>query len=359
MVRLFKSANLVLITGLVIGALAVILTYFGNPKNMGICIACFIRDIAGGLGLHSVAVVQYIRPEIIGIILGAFIAAKATNSFNVVGGSNFMIRFALSFAGMIGFLVFLGCPLRMLIRMSAGDLYAWIAFPGFIAGIAIGTWFLNRGFSLGRALPQNKASGYVFPAIFAILLVLLLADFSYLQFSAKGPGSMYAPIFISLGAGLLIGILAQRSRFCLIGAIRDMIMFKDYYLFIGMAGLFTAAFIGNLLTNNFNLSFENQPIANPDILWNFLGLLLAGLCFTLLGGCPLRQLISVAEGNTDSAVTVLGILIGAAFAHNFGLAASPSGVPFNGQFAIIFGLLIVLVICIVFSQKNLYLRNYK
>ena len=36
---------------------------------MGMCIACFIRDIAGALGLHRAAVAQYIRPEIIGIVL--------------------------------------------------------------------------------------------------------------------------------------------------------------------------------------------------------------------------------------------------------------------------------------------------
>lgn len=46
---------------------------------------------------------------------------------------------------------------------------------------------------------------------------------------------------------------------------------------------------------------------------------LAGFCSILLGGCPMRQLIMTGEGNTDSAITVLGLVIGAAFAHNFGL----------------------------------------
>mgnify|MGYP000857146948 CR=1 FL=1 len=50
--------------GIVIGIIAVALVILGNPANMGFCIACFIRDTAGGLGLHRAEPVQYIRPEI-------------------------------------------------------------------------------------------------------------------------------------------------------------------------------------------------------------------------------------------------------------------------------------------------------
>ena len=35
------------------------LTAAGNPANMGFCIACFLRDIAGGLGMHSAAKVNF------------------------------------------------------------------------------------------------------------------------------------------------------------------------------------------------------------------------------------------------------------------------------------------------------------
>ena len=58
---------------------------------------------------------------------------------------------------------------------------------------------------------------------------------------------------------------------------------------------------------------------------------LAGFGCILLGGCPLRQLILAGEGNTDSAVTVLGLMAGAAFAHNFGLASSGEGPTANGK----------------------------
>ncbi|MBQ1343350.1 MAG: YedE-related selenium metabolism membrane protein, partial [Firmicutes bacterium] len=68
---------LILCTGLLIGIAALILGALGNPGNMGFCIACFLRDTAGALGLHQAAQVQYFRPEIVGIICGSLLAALA------------------------------------------------------------------------------------------------------------------------------------------------------------------------------------------------------------------------------------------------------------------------------------------
>ena len=67
-----KKENLfVILTGVVIGIAALVLTALGNPANMGFCIACFLRDITGAVGMHGAAKVQYVRPEIIGLVLGA------------------------------------------------------------------------------------------------------------------------------------------------------------------------------------------------------------------------------------------------------------------------------------------------
>lgn len=67
-----NQKKVVLMAGAVVGALSVLLMKAGNPANMGICVACFIRDIAGALGMHRAEVVQYIRPEVPGFILGSF-----------------------------------------------------------------------------------------------------------------------------------------------------------------------------------------------------------------------------------------------------------------------------------------------
>ena len=112
----------VLVAGAAVGIAAVLLTALGNPANMGFCIACFIRDIAGSVQLHSAAPVQYFRPEIVGLVLGSTVMALATGEFRAKAGSSPATRFILGLFVMIGALVFLGCPLRMVIRMGGGDL---------------------------------------------------------------------------------------------------------------------------------------------------------------------------------------------------------------------------------------------
>lgn len=77
----------VIIAGAAVGLAALILTALGNPTNMGFCIARFLRDISGAVGLHSAAKVQYVRPEIIGLVLGAFIMSVASKEFKARAGS--------------------------------------------------------------------------------------------------------------------------------------------------------------------------------------------------------------------------------------------------------------------------------
>lgn len=339
----------ILAAGVVLGVLALILVMYGNPANMGFCIACFLRDIAGAVGLHQAAKVQYLRPEIIGLVLGAFGAALATREFKTVGGSSALLRFALGFFAIIGFLIFLGCPLRMVLRLAGGDLNALIGLIGLIAGVVAGVALINKGFTLGRAQSQSRVGGYVFPALILIILFFAIAKPVFILASKTGPGSMHAPLFISLGAGLVVGILAQRSRLCMIGGIRDFVLFRDTYLLTGFAAILITVLAGNIILHSFKLGFTGQPVAHSDALWNFLGMALGGLASVLLGGCPLRQLVAAAEGNTDSAVTIMGMLLGAATAHNFGLAASPEGVSGAGQAAAVIGFIVVLLIG-VFSR---------
>ena len=338
-----------IIAGVIMGVIGASLVLFGNPKNMGFCIACFLRDTAGGVGLHRAEVVQYIRPEIIGLIFGSLFAALATKEFSPRGGSAPMTRFVLGFFAMIGALMFLGCPFRMILRIAGGDLNAIV---GFVCGIATGVFFLNRGYSLNRTRKVSKSEGSILPVIALVFLVLLVAAPAFIFFSEKGPGSMHAPLAISLIAGIIVGALAQRTRFCMVGGIRDMILFRENRLLLGFVAVLVSALVMNLIfsattgTSYFNLGFENQPIAHSDGLWNFLGLYLTGFACVLLGGCPLRQLILSGEGNTDSAVTILGLFVGAAFAHNFGLAASGDGPTVNGMIAVVIGIVVVAVIAL-------------
>lgn len=347
-----REKTFIILAGAVIGAIAVGLVYFGNPANMGFCIACFLRDSAGALGLHRAEVVQYMRPEIIGLVLGAFIISLIGKEFSPRGGSSPATRFILGFCVMIGALVFLGCPLRMMLRIGGGDLNAVVGLAGFVAGIAVGIFFLNKGFSLNRTHSFSKCEGLIYPFINVIMLILLCFLPFLLLFSESGPGSMHAPVLLSLAAGLIVGALAQRTRFCTVAGIRDMILFKESHMLLGFIAVIVIVAVGNLALGSFNLGFEGQPIAHNDGVWNFMGMLLAGFGSVLLGGCPLRQLILSGEGNGDSAVTIFGFIAGAAFSHNFKLASTADGPSAYGPAAAIICLIIVTAIAILNINRS-------
>jgi hypothetical protein len=346
--------------GIVIGVLAPLLQKWGNPGNMGVCVACFERDIAGGLGLHRADIVQYIRPEIIGFVLGSLAAAYLFKEFRPRLGSAPVVRFVLGVFAMTGALVFLGCPWRAALRLAGGDGNALLGLLGLACGIWIGTLFLKGGFNLGRTQKTHAAAGWMLPLFMIGLLVLMLlfpqvpgeAKSGVLFYSVKGPGSMHAPLAVSLIVGLLIGFLAQRSRFCTMGAIRDFILFRQMHLLSGFIALIVTAFVVNLILGQFKPGMTGQPIAHTMQLWNFLGMALAGLAFCLAGGCPGRQLFLAGEGDGDAAVFVLGMIVGAAFAHNFGLASSATGVGPYGIPAVGLGFAVCLFIGLT-MRKNI------
>jgi YedE family putative selenium metabolism protein len=363
--RFFASRWGIVLAGAIIGVLAPLLQYAGNPPNMGICVACFERDIAGALGLHHAAVVQYIRPEIVGFVLGATIAALLFREFKARAGSAPIVRFVLGVFAMIGALAFLGCPWRALLRLSAGDLNAVVGLIGLAVGIFAGVQFLKAGYNLGRSYNTYVAVGWIMPALMIGLLLLLVfrvkvSDTSALFFSESGPGSQHAFWPISLGAGLVIGFLAQRTRFCTMGSIRDVLLMGDTHLISGLGALVVVAAITNLILGQFGtLAFFGQPVAHSQHVWNFLGMALAGLAFALAGGCPGRQLFLAGEGDGDAAVFVLGMVTGAGLAHNFALAGSPDkvadgivgGISPYGMAAVVLGLVICVLVGFTMRQK--------
>ena len=362
--NLSDSKKKLALAGIICGVVAACLAYFGNPANMAFCIACFIRDTAGALGMHSTETVQYARPEIIGLVLGAFIISLATKEYRSMAGSSPMVRFVLGMILAIGSLVFLGCPLRMIIRMSAGDLNAWVALIGFILGVGTGVIALKKGFSLGRAHAANRMNGYVLPVLMAGILVLALAT-TLLKSSESGPGSMHAPILMSLIGGLVFGAVAQKSRMCFAGSIRDVILMRNFDLLTIIGGFFVVMLVFNIATGRFTAAFDTPGIiAHSEHLWNILGMYAVGFAAVLAGGCPLRQLILAGQGSSDSAVTVLGMFAGAALAHNFGLAASATAVndetqeivagsvPLYGKAAVIISIAVCFLIAFLNKRKE-------
>ncbi len=314
--------------GALIGLVAAALERAGNPPNMGICVVCFERDIAGALGLHRASALQYFRPEIPAFVLGALLAALLFGEFRPRSGSAPLLRFCLGMFAAIGALVFLGCTWRLLLRTAGLDANVLTGLAGLGVGVGGAVFFERRGFTLGASRPAPAFAGAIFPGAAALFLIAVLlgagsGESGPLFESARGPGALHAPVLLSLGAGLVIGFLGQRTRFCTIGALRNPVVLREYRLLGAAAAFVLAAFAFKACTGTLRAGFAGQPIAHSDHLWNFLGMALAGLAFALGGGCPGRQLVAAGEGNADAGIFVLGSMAGVALAHDLALAAVP------------------------------------
>jgi YedE family putative selenium metabolism protein len=181
---------LFVLTGAVIGIAGVLLSYLGNPPNTGFCVSCFMENIAGSLGLHQNIRMQYLRPEIMGFVIGSFVMALYKKEFTATGGSSPLLRFFVGILLIIGCAVFIGCPIKMVFRIAAGDLTAWIGVLGLVAGVAVGMQFLEKGFSLGKQAPLPAANALLMPAL--VLSFGALREAGVRRVEQQGAGAQYA-----------------------------------------------------------------------------------------------------------------------------------------------------------------------
>ena len=191
------------------------------------------------------------------------------------------------------------------------------------------------------------------------VLSLMSSFFFKTTADATKPGGQQAVWYVALGIALVVGILAQRSRLCMVGGLRDAVMFKEFSLLAGFGGILIAVLVGNAILGNLNWGFVDQKVSHNDGLWNFLGMAVVGWGSVLLGGCPLRQLVLAGEGNTDSALTVFGMIGGAALSHTWRIAGnagnvgpeSSAGANDRTMIAMI-GCFIILLLVSLFNMKK-------
>lgn len=319
------------------GIAAAALVALGNPGNMGICGACFARDVGGALGVHGGPTV--FRPEFVAVVLGAFAWALCTRRPARAGGFA-GARFVLCVFMAIGALVFLGCPFRMLQRLGGGDPTAWLALPGFLGGVALGMVLERRGSTIGKTAPVPWAVGAIAPLAAAALLALFVAR----QLRGPGPGDggppAHAPWLASLGIALAAGVALSATGFCAISAARQVFRGPRWML-LGAVALVAGYAAIVALTGA--PAFGSAPVAHGEWLWNALGLGLAGLTGAIAGGCPVRQIVMAGEGNADAFTGVAGLVAGGALAHTLGLASAATtaaqvgGATTAGKVAVVVG----------------------
>ncbi|MBE9519482.1 MAG: YedE-related selenium metabolism membrane protein [Proteobacteria bacterium] len=347
--------------GAVIGIGAVMLSYYGNPANTGLCVSCFMENVAGALRLHDNIRMQYLRPEIMGFVLGAFLMSLYRKEFVSTGGSSPLLRFLIGILLIIGCSIFIGCPVKMILRLAAGDIGAIVGFVGLTTGIYIGLEFVENGFRLGSSKLTPKANGFIIPGIMLFLLVVAFTKPAFIALSTKGAAAQYAPLLLSLGVGLTIGAIAQRTQFCITGGIARIFLWgprevmncpRSTGMLVSIITFFMVALVASLLTGQFSFGLHGQPSSNDSYGWAFLGMLMVGFGSVLIRGCPLRQLVASGQGDNDAGVAVMGMLVGAAMVVNWDLGGNSAGTPPSAKIAVLVGICLLFIIGLLNRRRG-------
>lgn len=346
-----ESAAVLAGAGALLGAAAVALAVLGNPASTGLCASCFLVNVAGALGLHARESQSYLRPEILGIVLGAFFAAGAAKEFRVRGGGSPVRHFLGGAFILLGCEVFIGCPIKALLRTAGGGAAGFVGLAGLVAGVLFATAYLREGFSLPvpRALPEG--AGLVLPAAAFLLLALSAGIGESFAGSGFPSGARHAPFAASAAVGLLFGAVGQRTRFCVTGSVRTAALARNVRDVAGTAAFLLAAVAVNLSMGTFMPTLSLEPGVHTDLPWAFLALGMVGFGAILVDGCPFRQLVRASSGDLDAAAAVAGMLIAAALSVRWGIGSSPAGVTDAGRIAVLLGCAFFLVLA-AWKQKE-------
>ncbi len=310
-----------------------------------------MENLAGALQFHDNLRMSYIRPELIGFLLGSFLMALKSRRFNVTGGSSPVIRFFLGFFIIVGCAVFIGCPIKMIQRLAAGDFTAIAALAGMMFGVWLGAKYIRAGVFLDREKKMPAINGYILPAIGILLFIFLILKPSFIHQGETGPAARHAPLFVSLSIGLVIGGLAQRSGLCITGGFRNFFLVRETTLLYGVITFFISALLLSLITGQFHPGLNGQPASHMGHGWTFLAMTLVGLASVIIDGCPFRQVIKAGQGDVDAGITCFGMMTGAAVVITWLLRSTSAGPSFNGKIAVLSGLIFCLIVVLSYRTS--------
>ena len=252
----------------------------------------------------------------LGLLMGALVAALL--------GREFAIRVAplgeLVKGGLGGCLMGLGANLAF--GCNIGGFFSAVAalsLSGFamMLGLGIGSylglrylvWELERlpGLSTGKAYifcaPRSSGLGWQPVLGILTLLILLLLPFVYSRLG-------YAPQAGFLLFGVALGMLFQRSRFCLVRAFREPFMTGDGEHTRAAALALTLSMIGFAILKAMDLKDTTDWVFAGFWTGGLVGGLLFGIGMILAGGCGASSIWRAGEGHVKLWVAVACFAVG-------------------------------------------------
>ncbi len=331
------------LTALLIGILGATLSILGNPINTGICISCFMENFAGAIKLHNNPLMQYIRPEMIFVVIGSFFSAAVKREVKTKYSASIIYAFLGGIFMIIGSAVFIGCPIKMLLKLAGGDLNSISGILGVIFGVWLGVRLLKENINTSLFKIETKkgdGSSILIPLSMVFLMLLYFFKGELFAESTSGAGAEKSPILYASIFGFVIGIFAQYSRFCVTGAIRNSVILKNSFGFIALALLVISAMAINAVFEKLRWGIIGQSGSHTEYLWSFISMSLVGYIAVLIDGCPFRQLVKMGEGDVNAFVCFLGMLLGSAFVQNFRILSDSSGPALMGKIGVMLGIVI-------------------
>jgi uncharacterized membrane protein YedE/YeeE len=257
------------------------------------------------------------------IVLGSFAGALFSKEFAVrIPPKGEMIKGFIGGALMaIGATLGIGCSIGSFFSgvpaLSGGALvFTFAMFAGVLISLKYLIWEMeNRpGWSSGKsytylAVKPDKGNWQIILGIVVLLGVILIAY----NYTSTNPVMAW---FIII-AGMM-GLISQRSRFCIVKAFRDPFMSGEAHGSVGVIAGLAISLIGFTVIKYFGIgTMGDAGLRARELTWVFphfwakaaIGGFVFGLGMTVAGGCAVGTLWRVGEGQVKLWFSALGLIL--------------------------------------------------
>lgn len=252
----------------------------------------------------------------IGVIAGAVMTAMLTSEWkfrreNLRGASVGLLGGIL-----MGFGTVLMPPCNMggfWVATMALSLSGPLSAIGLLAGAYIGGKFLRfevrneiakidfESLPMGKAVDLRPPKWQRIAGIVTFALIAIACTYYWRVGMSKVAG-----LFLF---GVIFGVIVQRSRFCFVGAFRDLTIMRDGRLMKWtLASIALSVIPFTLLKHN---GYQPMHMVFPAGLHNIYGGFIFGIGMTIAGGCGLGILVRSGEGYMRSWLAVIGGMMSA------------------------------------------------
>ena len=311
------------------------------------------------------------------IVLGSFAGALFSKEFALrVPPRGEMIKGLLGGAMMaVGATVGIGCSIGSFFSgvpaLSGGALIFTIArFAGVIISLKDLIWEMERfpKWSTGKsytflAAAPEKGRWQIIAGVIVLIGVIVLA-YSYVDSS---PVMSWFIIIASL-----MGLISQRSRFCIVKSFRDPFMSGESHGTVGVIAGLLVSLVGFTVIKYFTIGDISEVSQRArELTWVFpnfwgkalIGGFIFGLGMTIAGGCAVGTLWRVGEGQIKLWFSLLGLVVFSPLSNSYIVpfvdgvlpqgakfrAYLPDYIGYDGAFLLV---VLILVIWYVFVKWN-------